>query len=220
MRILSPEQQRAVREDLAGLERPVELALVLGPEAMPLPGARDIDFSGETQTLLEELTELTELLTLSVHDEPAYGAERFPAICVLPAGEDAGIRYYGLPWGYELMSVVGACVEASRPEPSLRADSVDALATLERPLSIDVFVTPTCPHCPRAVLLAYRCAFASPLVSASAIDAVEFPALAEEKGVWSVPKIVVDGTPRFEGALPEAAFIRRLLTAAKSTEDG
>ena len=141
--VLRPEEARAVREHLSRLERPVEVALVLGPEAAPHPGARDIDFTAKTRALLEELVELGELLTLSVHEGPAFGAELFPAVCVLPEGQDAGVRYFGLPWGYELTSIVGACVDAGRQETRLKPESQAALASLEHEVSIDVFVTPT-----------------------------------------------------------------------------
>jgi hypothetical protein len=61
------------------------------------------------------------------------------------------------------------------------------------------------------VLLAYRCALASPRVRATAIEAIEFPALADAMDVWAVPKIVVDGVPQYEGAVPERVFLQRLL---------
>jgi thioredoxin family protein len=61
------------------------------------------------------------------------------------------------------------------------------------------------------VLLAYRCALASPRVRAAAVEATEFPALADEMDVWAVPKIVVDGVPQYEGSVPEAVFVQRLL---------
>jgi|SRR5581483_46502 len=143
MPLFRPDEQAAVREQLARMERSVELALVLGPEQTPLPGARDVDFAAETQRLLEELVELGSLLTLTVHEQPALGALRFPAVFVLPEGEDVGIRYYGLPWGYELTSLVGACVDAGRTGSRLGEESRAALRGLERPLEVDVFVTPT-----------------------------------------------------------------------------
>lgn len=64
------------------------------------------------------------------------------------------------------------------------------------------------------MLLAYRCALASAHVSAAAIEATEFPAFADEKDVWAVPKVVIDGVPRYEGAVPEQVFVQRLLAAA------
>jgi predicted thioredoxin/glutaredoxin len=61
------------------------------------------------------------------------------------------------------------------------------------------------------VLLAYRCAFASGRVTATAIEANEFPQLSQEMQVWAVPRVVVDGEPRWDGAVPEPEFVRRIL---------
>jgi hypothetical protein len=61
------------------------------------------------------------------------------------------------------------------------------------------------------VLLAYRCALASERVTAAAIEANEFPQLAQELEVLAVPRVVVDGEPRWNGAVPEAEFLRRIL---------
>ena len=66
------------------------------------------------------------------------------------------------------------------------------------------------------MLLAYRCALASERVTATAIEANEFPQLSQEMGVYAVPRIVVDGEPRWDGAVPETEFIRRV-TAPPST---
>ena len=137
-----PEEEARVRELLAGLERPVELFLALGPEGTPLPGARDIDFGAEALRLCEELAACADAVSLRVEEEPE-GFERFPAISIRPGGEEAGVRYEGLPWGYELSSLVGAVREAGRREPSLRPESLAALAELDRDLRVDVFVTPT-----------------------------------------------------------------------------
>jgi Thioredoxin domain len=64
------------------------------------------------------------------------------------------------------------------------------------------------------VLLAYKAALASPRVRASAIEATEFPALADSMDVWSVPRIVVNGVPQWDGAVPERVFIDRILAPA------
>ena len=64
------------------------------------------------------------------------------------------------------------------------------------------------------MLLAYRCALASPRVTATAIEANEFPRLAEEMEVWAVPRIAVDGVPQWDGAVPETVFLQRILNPA------
>jgi alkyl hydroperoxide reductase subunit AhpF len=142
MPFFRPEDEERVRELFAELERPVELLVALGPEETPLPGARDVDFGAETQRIVSGLAELSERVSYRVEEQPE-GYERFPAVGVLPAGRDAGVRYYGLPWGYELGSLIGAVLEGGRAESSLAADSLERLASLDRDVSIDVFVTPT-----------------------------------------------------------------------------
>jgi alkyl hydroperoxide reductase subunit AhpF len=139
MAIFRPEEEVRVRELLDALERPVELVVALGPEAMPLHGAREIDFSAETVRIVEELSALSEKLTHRFEDE----AERYPAIFVRPEGQEVGVRYFGLPWGYELGSLIGAVREAGRAESSLTPESLEQLAALDRDIAIDVFVTPT-----------------------------------------------------------------------------
>jgi alkyl hydroperoxide reductase subunit AhpF len=142
MAIFRPEDEVRVRELLAALERPVELVVALGSEDVPLPGARDIDFGAETERVVLELASLSDRLTARVEHRPS-GVDLFPAVLVLPQGEDVGIRYYGLPWGYELGSLVGAVLEAGRTESSLAPESLERLGRLEHELAIDVFVTPT-----------------------------------------------------------------------------
>ena len=64
------------------------------------------------------------------------------------------------------------------------------------------------------MLLAYKSALATPRIRASAIEATEFPSLADSMDVWSVPKIVVDGVPQWDGSVPESVFFDRLLAPA------
>jgi alkyl hydroperoxide reductase subunit AhpF len=140
--LLRAEEEAKVREWFAALERPVELFVALGPEETPRPGSGDVDFGAELVRICEGLAELGERVGCRVEDEPE-GFPRFPAVSVRPEGHDVGVRYDGLPWGYELGSLVGAVVEAGRAEPTLRPESLEALGTLENDLALDVFVTPT-----------------------------------------------------------------------------
>jgi alkyl hydroperoxide reductase subunit AhpF len=140
--IFRPDEEPRVRELLDALERPVELLVAHGPEETPLPGARDVDFGAETERVVAGLCDLSDKLAYRVEETPP-GFERYPAVAVLPEGEDRGVRYYGLPWGYELASLVGAVLEAGKLESSLQPESLARLEGLDRDLSIDVFVTPT-----------------------------------------------------------------------------
>ncbi|MGH3053758.1 MAG: hypothetical protein ACRDL7_02120 [Gaiellaceae bacterium] len=142
MALLRAEEEAKVREWFAELDRSVELFVALGPEETPRAGSGDVDFGTELVGVCEGLAELGERVTCRVEQQPE-GFPRFPAVSVRPDGRDAGVRYDGLPWGYELGSLVGAIVEAGRQEPTLRPESLAALEELDRDLALDVFVTPT-----------------------------------------------------------------------------
>lgn len=131
-----------MRAWFAELERPVELFVGLGPEETPRAGSGDVDFGAEMVRLCEGLAELGDGVTCGVEEEPE-GFPRFPAVSIRPEGRDAGVRYDGLPWGYELGSLVGGIVDAGRAGLTLRPESLEALAELDRDLALDVFVTPT-----------------------------------------------------------------------------
>ena len=64
------------------------------------------------------------------------------------------------------------------------------------------------------MLLAYKAALASPRIRAAAIEATEFPTLADAMDVWAVPRIVVNGVPQWDGAVPERIFLDRVLAPA------
>jgi len=142
MPILGTEEETKVREWFGELARPVELFVALGPEETPRPGSGDVDFGAEMVRLCEGLAELGDDVTCRVEEKPE-GFPRFPAVSIRPDGRDVGVRYDGLPWGYELGSLVGGIVEAGREQPSLSADSLAALGGLERDVTVNVFVTPT-----------------------------------------------------------------------------
>jgi len=142
MPLLRPEEQAKVRDWFAELERPIELLVGLGPEETPRAGSGDVDFGAEMIRVCEGLAELGDRVTYRVEEEPE-GFPRFPAVSIRPDGRDVGVRYDGLPWGYELGSLVGGIVEAGREESTLRPDSLAALGEIDRDVALDVFVTPT-----------------------------------------------------------------------------
>jgi hypothetical protein len=63
------------------------------------------------------------------------------------------------------------------------------------------------------VRLAQHMAVASDRVTATAIEATEFPDLSRSYRVMAVPKIIINDTVEFEGALPEPQFLDKVLQA-------
>mgnify|MGYP001109118026 CR=1 FL=1 len=174
----------------------------------------------ETRQLLEEVAALSDKVELVVHDFEAekdkaaeWGVDKIPATVVVGRA-GTGVRFYGIPSGYEYTSLVEAIVDASRGATGLAEATREALRALDRDVRIHVFVTPTCPYCTTAVRLAHQMAVESPRVRGEMVEATEFPHLAQRYAVFGVPKTVVNETEVFDGAVPEAVFLGHVLKAA------
>ena len=175
----------------------------------------------ETEELYKEVIELSDLLKLETYtiennkekfDE--YKVERIPTAVI--KGHNKGlIRFVGIPAGYEFTTLLEDLIDASRGKVDLKERNKRKVEAVKEPLHIQVFVTPTCPYCPRAVRIAHKMAFLNENILADMVEASEFPNLSEKYGVYAVPKIVVNDKVEFEGALPEDQFIREVLKAVE-----
>jgi alkyl hydroperoxide reductase subunit AhpF len=137
--LLGEREREAVRELFAGIELDVELALELGPSSEAVTvigGRRELEPGEETTRLVQELVELSDRIRVRVveHDEPG----RYPTLAI---GD--GLRFHGLPWGYELSSLVYGIADAGRTERELAEATREALGRLERDVELEVYVTPT-----------------------------------------------------------------------------
>ncbi|MFC1693151.1 thioredoxin family protein [Candidatus Latescibacterota bacterium] len=127
--------------------------------------------------------------------------------------KDYGIRYYGIPAGYEFTSLIEDIVDVSRRSSSLSEQTRNQLKTISEPVHIQVFVSLTCPYCPPAVRLAHALALECEYYRANMIEISEFVQLAQKYKVLSVPKTVINEKINIEGALPESAFVAKVMEA-------
>ncbi len=140
MNVLGERERDAVESVLASLEQDVAVTLELGPTATPVTllalGGRELDTGAQARAVLEEVCSLSEQVTLELVEHEEAGP--WPRTTIGP-----GLRYLGMPLGYELTTRVHGIAEAGRLEPSLTEESRERLAGLERDVAIDVYVTPT-----------------------------------------------------------------------------
>jgi glutaredoxin-like protein len=217
--LLSDRDRETVRKHLAGIEHPVTLLLftqTIGAPETVLIAKQVLD---EVATL-SDLVSVEEANLVLERDRAAqYGIEQIPSIVLLKDGQDTGMRFLGAPAGYEFMSLVEAVVLAGTDDSGLTPDSKSLVAQhVSGPIDIQVFVTPTCPYCPRAVTLAHRMAREDSRIKASSVDAAEFMELSQRHRVTGVPKTVVNGATEIMGAVPEAAFVRAVLGLEQEPE--
>ena len=181
----------------------------------------ECQYCRETRQILEEVSELNEKITLEVFNfvtdkavAEKYNIDKIPAT-VVEGTKDYGIRYYGIPSGYEFSSLLEDIVDVSKGEAGLSEQSKALLKEITAPLRLQVFVTPTCPYCPRAVRLAHKMAMENEHITADMVEATEFPHLSMKYNVRGVPRTMIGEDVPIEGALPENEFVKRVVEAFK-----
>ncbi len=156
MALLRDADREGLRKELEELTTPVKLVF--------FAQALDCEYCPLTKQVLEEIVKLTDKVQFQEYnfaiDREAvakYKIARVPAIAVVrmesptllvtgneqPRERDYGIRYYGVPAGFEFAALIGDILDVSRGESGLNEQSKAALKQLKEPLHLQVFSTPT-----------------------------------------------------------------------------
>lgn len=217
MPLMDQDTQNQVRDLLAALTSPVTLQM--------FTQQFECDYCKETRQIVDEVAALSDLVSVQVSDfvddkalAESLGVEKIPAVAVLgEGGKDYGIRFFGIPSGYEFTSLLEALILVGTGAVSITDSTRAFLDSLDEPLHLQVFVTPTCPYCPRAVVVAHHLAYASDKVTADMVEVTEFPHLGNRYNVMGVPRTVINDDTYIEGAAPEQMLLEQLRAAARLT---
>jgi len=102
-----------------------------------------------TREMVEEIAALSDKLSVEVHDfvqdaskAKEFGVDIIPAVVVM-GDRDYGIRFYGIPAGYEFNTLIETILDVSRGEHGLPQSVVDELAKVDQPVHLQVMITPT-----------------------------------------------------------------------------
>ena len=174
-------------------------------------------FCSDTRQLVHELAALNDKIKVEVYDFVAnadkakdLGIDKIPALAII-GKKDYGVRIYGIPYGYELQTLISAVIGVSRGRTDLSDKTKAILADVKSPVHIQVFVTLTCPHCPVAAVTAHKLAIESDMIKADVIDSSEFAVLAQKYAVIGVPKIIINEKVEFVGAFNEDLFAEHVV---------
>jgi len=209
MAFIGEKDRPEIQKMFSGMNREVELLLF----------TRELDcqYCRETKQLLSELAELSDKLSLTVYNlindaelAEQYDVDKAPGI-VIKSEEDYGIRYYGIPSGYEFGSILEDILDVSKGDPGFSQAQLEKISAIQTPVHLQVFVTPTCPYCPVAVRNAHRMAMVNPNISADMVEATEFPELSQKYGVRGVPRTMVNEDFNIDGGVPEDMFINQIV---------
>jgi alkyl hydroperoxide reductase subunit AhpF len=147
--------------------------------------------SSELERFCEQLTRWIPQVAISREDRPEL---EFPWI-LLPNG----VRYQGVPHGNEATPFIEALTGNIPPLTDRLRERLDAAPV--PPATLDLFVTPPCAFCPRAVRGLMPLAAANRFIRLSVIDVELFPEHAARHGIHAVPTLLLDEQFRWTGVI-------------------
>ena len=141
MGLIGNEEGEEIRERLNEMVNPVRL--------IHFTQELNLEYGREAKQLVEELAGFSDKLSAEVcsfqldkERVAEYGIDKVPAT-VIRNGKDYGIRFYGIPAGYEFSTILDTIVAVSKGDSGLKPESREKLATITEPMHLEVFVTPT-----------------------------------------------------------------------------
>ena len=145
MALLNESIQKQVRQVFNQIKNPVRLLVFTQGEG----GALECQMCHDTRQLVEEVAALSENVSMEIYDflgdakiAEQHGVDKIPAT-VIVGEKDYGIRFYGIPSGYEFSTIIQDILHVSRGESGLSEKSKADIARINAPVHIQVFVTPT-----------------------------------------------------------------------------
>jgi glutaredoxin-like protein len=141
MALIQEKDRTEIKKLFAALDKPVKI--------VHFTQEFECEFCRETRQLMEEVAGLSEKLSLETYDfvrdktvVERYRIDRIPAT-VLLGEKDSRVRFFGIPSGYEFISLLEGIRMVSKGDSELQDDSRKKLAALSKPVHVQVFVTPT-----------------------------------------------------------------------------
>jgi alkyl hydroperoxide reductase subunit AhpF len=142
MPILQPRDAEAVRKEFQRIAGPVRL-VVFSQELVAQ------DLCRQNEQLIREVAALSDRISVEVLNPAvdreraaAYGVDQVPAT-VVEGARDYGVRFLGIPAGYEFSNLIDSIIAVSSGEAMLADATKASLATLAGDVEIKVFSTPT-----------------------------------------------------------------------------
>lgn len=189
---------------------------LVNPVTMVLFTEDDCESCEPTLNLLTEIAELSEKLSLRVHDinsdeAKKYDIEMAPSFVLLNHKDEYHrVKFNGIPAGHEINSFISALIEMSGAESEVPAELLERIQKIDKPINIKVFVTLSCPHCPGAVQKAHKLAMLNKNVTGEMIEAQTFYELSEKFNVTGVPKIIINDSLELVGNQPIERFLEQI----------
>lgn len=151
MTVLSDQDRETIHRRLESeLVDPVRVVVFSEPATgLYVPGRRECLSCSQTEALMKEIAEVADKVHLEIHnvrEEPELAAEWSVALTPTIAicrDQDSGVRFLGLPGGFEFASFLETLIAASSEGAGLQQETLSRLSSLDQDLDLKIFVTPT-----------------------------------------------------------------------------
>ncbi len=173
----------------------------------------DGDSSREMQDVLSDIASLSALLSVEVRRDDA---EAKPSFALRRPGEDARVRFSGLPMGHEFTSLVLALLHTAGHPPKVDAATAEQIKALDGDYDFETIVSLGCQSCPEVVQALNLMAVLNPKVRHTMIDGAVFPGEVERRQVMAVPAVYLNGRPFAQGRMQLNEILAKL--GARSNE--
>ena len=181
------------------ITRDIELAAALD----------DGESSKEMRALLDDLASLSDRITVTHRDDA-----RKPSFSIGAVGQEARVRFAGLPMGHEFNSLILAILQAGGHPPKVSDETIAQIAALEGDFRFETYFSLSCQNCPDVVQALNLISVLNPNVRHVAIDGALFQTEVEAREVMAVPAVYLNGAPFAQGRMSLEQILAKLDTGA------
>ena len=176
---------------------------------------RTCDTCITTQKILTEISNISNKINLEIidfynNDNPSTELiiDRIPAIVI---GQSGRAIFYGMPSGYEFSTLINSIINSSLDSQNLNKDLIEKLEVIQNPIHIKVFVTPSCKYCPKIAELSLSLALQFDTIKTEIIEIQEYPDLADNYGISSVPFTVINDKIQLDGQISSDTLVEAIV---------
>jgi len=175
----------------------------------------DGDKSREMVSLLLDIVELSDLVTLTERRDPS---ERTPSFAITRVGGNVGIRFAGIPMGHEFTSLVLALLQTGGHPPKVEPEVIEQIRALKGPFNFETYISLTCQNCPEVIQSLNLMAAVNPAITSVMIDGGLYLDEVKERRIMAVPTVFLNGELFGQGRMTVSEILAKLDTGSADRE--
>ena len=190
---------------LANVTHPIEI----------IASVDDSEKSRELQSLLNDIAEQSDKITLRESDDPTT---RKPSFALNRVGSDMGVAFAGLPMGHEFTSLVLALLQVGGHPSKADPEVLEQVRNLPGEYIFETYISLTCQNCPDVVQALNLMAVLNPRIRHVMIDGALFQDEVNERQIMAVPTVYLNGQVFGQGRMTLEEIVAKLDTGSAERE--